>query len=401
MMAATKLVRIVDVRHKGKECFVVFLSEDRETETLWRGEAPAVGDVCEIGAEDAAPQIIASAENWPSENDALRWRKPPEGSNLTRMEILRRRACVRRAVRATLDESGFIEIDAPLLVRGTTPDGAVESFQIGDRYLATSTEYQMKRLAVGGFEKIYSLTQNFREGDAGTYRNPEFTMLEWGRVGAAMDEIEADTENFTLAAIRALDLPEVITYQGRKIDMRAPWERLSVAEAIQRITGAPMPNFEAAACRAALKKAHVKVRPSWADNRDFLFSLLMDAIQPSLGAGRPLFLTDWPLYQTTSAAPKDKKTANRSELFIAGIEIADGFAGLADVNLQMWAFNYALEMRKAAGQAPVALDEKYLDAMRLGAPYGAGMALGFDRLVMLLTDQPQIKNVLTFAWDEL
>jgi lysyl-tRNA synthetase class 2 len=128
----------------------------------------------------------------------------------------------------------------------------------------------------------------------------------------------------------------------------------------------------------------------------------MDHLQPRFGETRPLFLCEWPMFQTTSAKnSEDGTTVDRSELYIGGIEIADGFAGLADVNLQSMFFDYALAKRKAEGQAAVELDQKYLDAMKLGAPYGAGMALGFDRLVMLLTNQPTIKNVLALAWDEL
>jgi lysyl-tRNA synthetase class 2 len=320
---------------------------------------------------------------------------------MAKNEILRRRHAIRQAVRAYLNGQGYIEIDAPLLVRGTTPDPAVESFAVGDRYLATSTEYQMKRLAIGGMEKIYSLTQNFRAGDAvGAFRNPEFTMLEFGRVGTGMAAIEKDAEGFVTAAMAALSLGDTITYQGRKIDMRTPWERISVAEAITGATGIAFEAFDLENCRRAVEALGIEIRQDWAEDRDFLFSLLMDAIQPKLGADRPVFLRNWPLYETTSAASEDGLTADRSELFIAGIELSDGFAALADADIQAYFFEMARQRRAANGQQPVELDQKYLTAMRDTKMFGAGMALGFDRLVMLLTDSAHIRDVLAFHWDD-
>jgi elongation factor P--beta-lysine ligase len=327
----------------------------------------------------------------------------PTSSGLSRIEILRQRHIIRKAVRAYLDWEGYTEIDAPLIVSGTTPDPAVESFALEDgRYLASSTEYQMKRLAMSGIDRLYSLTQNFRAGDAvGAFRNPEFTMVEFGRVGIGMGPIEMDVEGFVTAAMRALGLETMLTYQGRQIDMRTPWERLSVKDAIARATGVAFEAFDLENCRRAVTALGLDLRADWVDDLTFLFSLIMDTIQPRLGELRPVFVREWPLYETTSAKSEDGIHADRSELFIAGIELADGFAALADADIQTYLFAEALARRAANGQQPVELDQKYLTAMRDDPPFGAGMALGFDRLVMLLTDQPHIRNVLAFHWDEL
>ena len=334
--------------------------------------------------------------------DGTRWRQPIEGAGITRADVLGRRHTIRRAVRDYLDGEGFIEFDSPLLVRGATPDPAVESFAVGDRYLVASTEYQMKRLAIGGFDRLYSLTQNFRPGDIGPVRNPEFTMVEWGRVGAKLSEIEADAEAFVMLALDQLGLSTTIQYARRAIDMKPPWDRMSVAEAITKCTGAPFGRFDLANCRRAVEAAGIALQTEWAEDRDFLFSLLMTHIQPMLGQDRPVFLREWPFYETTTArAGEDGHTADRSELFIAGIELADGFAALADAEIQAALFAGALERRAANGQQPVELDQKYLEAMRDHPPFGAGMAMGFDRLVMLLTNQSHIRNVLAFEWDEL
>ena len=407
-MAVDTIIRVIDVQAATEGCKVVYAVEDTETLCLWEGTPPKTGDVFVIDTQNpgkGARKLGEAAEgSWTAGNDALRWRKPVTPGGVSRMEILRRRHIIRRAVRGFLDQQGFMEIDAPLLVRGASPDLAVGAFGVGDRYLVSSTEYQLKRMAIGGFTRLYSLTQNFRKGDSnGRYRNPEFTMLEWGRVGGDMRQIEDDVEIMVAQALDQLGLSSTITYQGQEINLARPWEKLSVLAAIERFTGIAVNDFDVASCRKAAEAAGMEIREDWANNRDFLFSLLMDHIQPQLGREHPVFLTEWPMFQTTSATADatDPTLANRSELFIAGIELSDGFAGLADVDLQTQFINHALSLRVSAGQEVVALDEKYLAAMRLGAPYGAGMALGFDRLVMLLTDQSHIDNVLAFGWDEL
>ncbi len=408
-MALDTIVRVIDVQASAKGCKVVYAIEDHETFCLWEGLPPEFGDIYIIDTKHPgknARKVCSSQDGkWGADNDILRWRKPTFlTSKTTRMEVLRRRHKIRRAMRDYLDGQGFTEIEAPLLVHGAPPDMCLDSFKIEDRYLITSSEYQLRRLAVGGFMRTYSLTKNFRYGDCDTsVRNPEFTMLEWGRIGSEMRDIENDTENMVEEALDALEMPQEILFGGHKINLRAPWDRMSVQEAVERITGVVMKDFEADSCQKAAAAAGLEIKDEWIENRDFLFSLLMDGIQPRLGKDRPVFLTDWPLFQTTTAAPNpsNPSLAIRSELFACGIEIADGFADLSDSNLQTKLFMDALALRIREGKEAVELDEKYLESMRLGYPGGAAMALGFDRLVMLLTDQSEIKNVLAFGWDEV
>ncbi len=407
-MPLDTIVRIIDVTSANDRCAVVYYIEDQGFSCVWQGAAPSIGDIYLIDTacpgKDARKLAEASPQRWVHGNDAVRWRLPsPQTSGLSRMEVLRRRHKIAKAVRAYLDTQGFTEIDTPLLVHGTTPDTCIDSFPLDGRYLISSSEYQLRRLVVGGMTKVYSLTKNFRRGDQSTCRNPEFTMLEWGRAGSAMKDIENDTEAFIAEAMDALKLPPTVSYQGRDINMKAPWSRMSVAEAIERVTGASMPDFELSSCRKAALATGLNIKADWLENRDFLFSLVMDFIQPQLGVNRPVFITQWPFFQTTTASPDpDNPTlAQRSELFVAGIEIADGFGDLTDGVLQERLFRTAQETRMREGMEAVDLDEKYLASMLLGYPYGAAMALGFDRLVMLLTNQPQINSVLAFGWDEV
>jgi len=336
-------------------------------------------------------------------NDAVRWQKR-EADGLCRMDILTMRHKIKRAVRDYFDGEGFIEIDSPLLVHGTTPDSCIDSFAWEDRFLVTSTEYQIKRMEIGGFHKAYTMTQNFRLGDdTSPHRNPEFTMIEWARVGNTLASIEGDAEQMVWRAHKALGGGETIKYQGHTIRLAPPWQRMSVADAVLKYVGVPLPDFSLPSVKAAVEKAGIPIKPEWEGDRAFLFSLLMDHIQQFLGFEQPVFICDWPSFQTSSTLGKgnDGETAERSELFVAGIEISDGFPSLTDYEKQVSSFAKQLALREKNGQPEARLDEAYLEAMKIGMPSGAGMALGFDRMVMLLTNQSSIKRVLAFAWDEV
>lgn len=337
--------------------------------------------------------------------DAARWWRP-YAKGTTRMRRLEQRACIQRAIRATLDDSGFLEIQAPLLLRATCPDVHIDSFRVGDRYLTTSTEYQLKRMFAGGFERLYSFTQNFREGDLGTRHNPEFTMLEWARAYETLGTIERDVEAVVGRALDAIAPGATfVEYGGHRIEIRgAPWERLSVREALRLKLGVELDEtFSLATMRSEVTRLGLEIPEAYLGNRVDVMTLLLDRIQPQLGMNVPTFLVEWPAFLTTSAPliPGRPEVAERSELFIAGIEIADGFPFLRDAALQEQLFHAANEEREMQGKPPVALDTRYLDALRGGLPPGAGMALGVDRLVMVLSGEENIRNVLAFAWDEL
>lgn len=362
----------------------------------WPGPLPAPGSVWTLVDGRPGECLHAGGATDPK-GDAWRWHAA-DAAGRSRLQILGQRHKIRRAVRDFLDRDGFIEIDAPLLVRGTTPDAEIDSFRLDDRCLVTSCEYQIKRLEIGGLERSYTLTQNFRAGDAGRWNNPEFTMLEWARVGGTLEEIEADAAGFTLAAQRALGGEGPLAYQGRVIDLTPPWPRLTIREAVALHFGHDLPDFSAPALAAALAAAGIDLRPGQESDRALIFGFLIDALQPHLGHDKPVFLTGWPGFQTASTA--GDSLVERSELFIAGIELADGFPTLTDASAQRAGFDRQLRRRAEIGHAPMPLDDRFLAGIDQGLPRGAGMALGFDRLVMLLTDQPGIDRVLAFSHEE-
>lgn len=395
------IIRIIDVNGNT----VTFVTGAAQQTIDWPEAPPQTGDVFKASLSPAfvLHEKLADGRTgivW-DQSDSLRWRKAlPDGQ--TRMQVLGARHKIKRALRDYFDGEGFVEIDMPLLVRGTTPDAEVPSFTVDDRYLVTSCEYQIKRMEIGGFDKIYTLTQNFRAQDHGAYRNPEFTMLEWARVGATLTDIETDVENFIRAAWHALHGQVPLLYQGRNIDISGTWQRQTVRAALAAHSGVAVTDFSAETLGHVAKALNISLPEQQMRDAHFLFSVVFEEIQPKLGLNRPVFITEWPQHMTASADVEDGGMFTvRSELFIAGVELSDGFPSMTDAARQQQSFAEQQARREKSGYKTVMPDEKFLAALHEGFPKGAGMALGLDRLVMLLTNQTSLEPTLAFGWDEL
>ncbi len=355
------------------------------------------------GAQVDAIHSDAAPGAWTSDADAIRWRRPTDSPS--RMDTLWSRQEILRAIRDYFHDEGFLEIQAPLLVKGACPDAHLRPLRVGDAYLTTSTEYQLKRMIVGGFDRVFTLTQNFRGSDLGGRHNPEFTMLEWARTHASLEDIEHDAEALVKKAFRAIHpATKSLRWAGHDVQIDAPWERLTVRDALARHLDIHADaDLSPASLRAEIARVGLDIPPSFLDDDAMLISFLLDAMQPLLGAITPTFLCEWPAFMTSSAAllGEAPALADRSELVIAGLELSDGFPSLRDPDLQQRLFDRENARRRAEGHDPIALDARYLAALREGIPPGAGMALGIDRLVMILTGREHIRDVLPFAWDEL
>lgn len=339
-----------------------------------------------------------------SPGDGCRWTQPTGASS--RMLRLKKRQQIISTIRADLYAEDFLELETPLLVKSTCPDVHIDSVIAGDGYLVTSTEYQIKRFIVGGGKKVFTLTKNFRAHDRGRYHSTEFTMLEWARAHETLREIEEDAIRFTRKAFSKL-YPDQnsLPFNGYSIDfMTTPWERLTVRDALEKHLGLQdLEDFSIEPlCRAA-HSAKLILPDHFKQDKYCVIAYLLDLLQPHLGTQTPTFLQEWPSYLTTSAplSARDSSVAERSELYIGGIEIADGFPFLRNPKVQQTLFAEELERRKAQGKPLVAIDERYLAALEEGLPPGAGMALGMDRLVMVLTAADQLRDVQAFDWDEL
>lgn len=311
--------------------------------------------------------------------------------NATKVAMLGRRAAIVRALRRYLDSEGFVEVQTPLLVRGTTADVALDSFDVeGAGQLVTSTEYQLKRLASAGLPRAYTLTQNFRRGEVSDRHNPEFTMLEWYRVGASLNEIEADAEALLRAALEAAGA--------------SPFDRLercSLRAALEDCCGCALPRPPSLAqLQTAASKLGLALDAVLAADRLALLSLVTAELQQRFDTHSPTVVVEWPAEMTSSTAAAEHGWAERSELVWRGLELGDGFPFLTHAALARAASDAAQAERAARGLPQVELDERYLAALEAGLPAGAGMAMGVDRVVAACLGLPTIGDAMAFAWDD-
>jgi lysyl-tRNA synthetase class 2 len=302
------------------------------------------------------------------------------------MKRLRERAEVLRAVRAFFDARGFLEVETPVLVPSPGLDLHLDAFDVGAavaRYLTTSPEYQMKRLLADGYDKIFQLSKCFRKNELGSRHNPEFTMLEWYRANASVEDVMRDTEELVAAVTRG-----AVKLGRRSIATVAPFARMTVCEAYERFAGMSRADTLHAA----------------AHDEDRFFRALVDRVEPALAAlDHAIFLTEYPATQASLARkkPGDPDVAERFELYVAGVELCNGFGELTDPVEQRARLerDQAERMKRALPVYPI--DHEFLAALERGMPPSGGNALGVDRLVALACGTTEIAEVMAFTDDEL
>ncbi|MBQ9430271.1 MAG: EF-P lysine aminoacylase GenX [Kiritimatiellae bacterium] len=285
-----------------------------------------------------------------------------------------RRAGIIRAVRAFFDTNGFIEVETPARILAPAPESQIDAPPSGPAFLRASPELQMKLLLCAGYPKIYQIGPCFRLGECGRRHNPEFTLLEWYRADSDYLQMLSDTEGL-LTALAG----DGITYRGRRIDLRPPWPRVRVRDAFLQWAGwDPVEHWDA-------------------DRFDLD---MVSKVEPSLPQDRPCVLMDYPEPAASLARlkPDDGKVAERWEVYIGGLELANAYSELCDAAAQRRRFEESTEDRRALGKAEYPLDEDFLGALEYpGMPPSGGIALGVDRLVMLLTDAADIADVRQFC----
>jgi elongation factor P--(R)-beta-lysine ligase len=314
-----------------------------------------------------------------------------------RLPFLRRRAVLIRCARKFFEDRGYLEVETPyavpvpgeevhLRVFGTervSSDGARQPL-----WLHTSPELAMKRLLVAGAGQIFQFARVWRNGESSPLHAAEFTMLEWYRPGAGMDALI--NEVFDL--LRSV-LPPVVCCRGVTSDL-SRLERLTVAEAFDRYAGVDLlANGEDAGALAAAARVRLREGETW---EDLFFRLLLERVEPRLGRQHPTFLTHWPAAQAALARrdPLDPRVAERFELYVCGIELANAFVELTDPVEQRARFVADRARRHAIYGPDWELDEDFLAALALGMPPSAGIAMGFDRLAMIASGADRIGQVL-------
>jgi lysyl-tRNA synthetase class 2 len=293
-------------------------------------------------------------------------------------ENLRKRDLLHRAVRAFFFEQGFLEVATPQKSRWLLPEEHIDFFAAEDGYLLPSPELHMKSLLAAGFERIFQISPRHRKGERGSRHLPEFTLLEWYRANADYRALMSDCEK--LFQVLQACFGDGLHYQGTRIDLAPPWQRLRVREAF-RLFASWDPWLEPDPDRFEL---------------DFA-----EKVIPALAGSRPVFLVDFPELAASLARLKEDEagTAERFELFVGGLELANGFSELTDPVEQRRRFERANLRRAALGKGPIEMPCRFLDHLSRMPP-SAGIALGMDRLAMLFTNSSHIEEVVAFGPEE-
>ena len=316
-----------------------------------------------------------------------------------RLPLLQRRALMVQAVRAFFDGRDYLEVETPYAVPTPGEEVHLHVFTTqreaptGEReplFLHTSPEFAMKRIVAATGQKIFQMARVWRNGEGSALHAPEFTMLEWYRPGASLDDLMDETE-----ALVRTTLPPVIHRDGCAIPMTEPFERLTVADAFQRYVGADvLATADDASALAAQAGVALRAGEEW---EDLFFRLLLERVEPVIGRDRPTFLTHWPASQAALARRclKDPRVALRFELYIGGVELANAFEELSDANEQRERFENDRQRRATLypERPNWKMDENLLAALP-HLPQTSGIALGFDRLVMLATGAPRLSDIL-------
>jgi lysyl-tRNA synthetase class 2 len=286
------------------------------------------------------------------------------------------RARIIQQVRAFFVARGLLEVETPQRIPANAPEPHIDACEADGWVLHSSPELGMKRLLAAGYPDLFQLCHVWRAGERGARHLPEFTLLEWYRRDADYTDLMADCE----ALLHHLVPTGQLNRQGTRIDLTAPWPRLTVAEAFSRYASCPVDDALAG---------------------DRFDEILTAEVEPRLGHG-PLFLTDYPapLAALARLKPGEPAVAERVELYLGGLELANGFSELTDPVEQRARFSADEAARRTAGKPPRPLPEAYLDALA-NLPPCAGIALGLDRLVMLLTDTMEIGEVVAFTPEQL
>ena len=344
-------------------------------EGVWTGKTVRVTRV--LHEQACAAQEPASSELWALTSGVR-----------TKQHRLELRAQVFEHVRAWFRGQGFLEVDTPLVVPSPGMDVHLSAMSVdsskGRAYLLTSPEYQMKRLLAGGLDRIVQMGKCFRNDEVGERHQPEFTMLEWYRAWAGMDDVMADTEQLVAHVARALSGGEAVlhTAQG-PIDVTPPWPRLTVRDAFARFCGLELDDV--------------------VHDEDRFYRELVERIEPALEGMGAVFLCEYPASMASLARkkPGDPRVAERFEAYVAGVELCNGFGELTDPAEQRARFEHDQRERERLGLPVYPIDERFLSALEQGIPPSGGNALGLDRLVMLALGAAHIEDVLAIPCSRL
>ncbi len=296
-------------------------------------------------------------------------------------ENLNLRAGIIQAIRRYFIDNDYLEVETPLRIPAPAPEAFIDAQDSGQWFLQTSPELCMKRLLSAGFSRIFQICKCFRAKERGGKHLPEFTILEWYSANKTYVDLMGQCEDLVRFVAADTGSEDLIVFQDNNVDLKKPWDRITVFEAFEEYSP------------VSLEKALLE---------DSFDEIIACEIEPNLGMKKPVFLYDYPASKSALARLKkeDNSLAQRCELYIAGLELSNGFTELTDPLEQRKRFEQELSHRKSEGSIVYPMPEKFLTDLKV-MPDAAGIAFGIDRLIMLFADSPLIDNVIAFTPEDL
>lgn len=321
--------------------------------------------------------------------------------NPEQREKLRKRSLAVRTMREYLDSRGFYEIETPVL---QTEAGGADARPFVthhntldiDMFLRIATELHLKRLIIGGFEKVYDIGRIFRNEGISTKHNPEFTMMELYQAYGDYNDLMELVEEMTLNIVqRVCDGSTKVNYQGVEIDFQRPWKRITMAQAIKDVTGVEVDNLDFAAAKDVAQKLGIELKDE--DSRGAVINRIFEE-KAEETLIQPTFLLDYPVeISPLTKVHRDKEgLVERFEVFIYGRELGNGYSELTDPLDQRARLEDQARKREAGNEEAQPMDQDFILAMEYGMPPTMGVGIGIDRLCMILTDSASIRDVIAF-----
>ncbi len=316
-------------------------------------------------------------------------------------DVFIRRSKIIQSIRQFLDSRGFLEVETPMM-HSIAGGAAARPFITHhntldiDLYLRIAPELYLKRLLVGGLEKVYEINKNFRNEGISTRHNPEFTMLElYEAYSDYHGMMELSEEMISATALKVLGTDE-ITYQGQEISFKPPWTRMTMVEAVKKIGGFDFHQFPTdEAAREGAKAIGIEVKEDYTRGQ-VLYEVFEERVESKLI--NPTFIMDFPIEVSPLAKkiPDNPGFTYRFEGFIASMELLNAFSELNDPIDQRERFQEQVRQRQKGDEEAHMMDEDYINALEYGMPPAGGLGIGIDRLIMLLTDSPSIRDIILF-----
>ena len=315
-------------------------------------------------------------------------------------DIFTKRSKIISSIRRYLDEKEFLEVETPILQPipggGNARPFVTHHKTLGrDLYLRIALELYLKKLVVGGFERVYEIGRNFRNEGFSSKHSPEFTMLELYQVNADYEDMMELTENLISGVAEEVLGDKKIEFQGEILDLSPPWKRMTMVEAVREYTGIDFTEITQKRAREAAEEKGVNIKESFSTG-EILNEFFEQKVEEHLI--QPTFILDYPIEVSPLAKKKndDPNFTYRFEGFIFGMEIANAFTELNDPVDQRERFEKQVAQREAGDEEAHMMDEDFLRALEYGMPPTGGLGIGIDRIIMLLTDTKNIRGVILF-----